>query len=76
MTNKTMRAALVYIGKHEDVAASIINSSRTLDPVAIAAAIKEAVVPVSQNVKPTAEPAPATAPPRRIPPSTPASCSP
>ena len=65
VTNKTMRAALVYIGKHEDVAASIINSSRTVDPVAIAAAIKEAVVPVSQNVKPTAEAAPATAPPRR-----------
>jgi hypothetical protein len=54
VTNHSMRAALIYIGEHDEIAAPIIEHSRSVDPVAIAAAIKEIVVPSSQKVK-TAE---------------------
>jgi hypothetical protein len=51
VTNKTMRAALIYIGDHEQVAARVIEDSNTGDPVAIAAKIKATIAPSSQNVK-------------------------
>ena len=46
-----MRAALVLIGEHDEIAATIIENSNTADPVAIAAAIKEIVDPSSQKMK-------------------------
>jgi len=52
VTNYNMRAAYIYIGEHDEVAAPIIAKSQTIDPVAIASAIKTSIGLVSQNVKP------------------------
>jgi hypothetical protein len=60
VTNHTMRAALIYLGEHDEIAAPIIQNCRTVDPVAIAAAVTAIAESFSQKVKTP-----------RVPPSTP-----
>lgn len=66
VTNHTMRAALIYIGEHDDIAAPIIKNSRSVDPEAIAATIEE-IRSLSGNLKTTGIGEPAEHPQNVVP---------